>query len=132
MSEIVKPFRVRLGTRHRAVKLTFCFDSGSPTTFITQSAAEKIGPLMELGEPKAFGGLGNGRFFSHFASHVEIRILKYWCNWIPYVVPDVTFQDRFDMLIGHDFMQKFGVELIPRRKALRYDKTSLAMSQFIL
>jgi len=68
--DILKEFEVSCyPSGKEAVKRVFCFDNGSPFTFIKRSSALKVGKLFELTEPASFGGLGAGEFQSREIIH---------------------------------------------------------------
>lgn len=108
------------------------FDSGSPYTFIKESVAGRLGYLHELGEPKSFGGLGNGHFLARTIGHFDVRLLEFWCSDHAYVVDDWVLEENCDMLVGHGFMQVFNIRLDPRRRRVILDRISLKSAQRVL
>ncbi|MBI2900891.1 MAG: hypothetical protein HYY17_11960 [Planctomycetes bacterium] len=127
MGDIIQAFRVRSHGRGPGLQLRLYFDSGTWRTFVKESVAARLGPLMELPEPLVFGGLGNGRFESHTAVAFKIRILEIWCEEIGYVVADHVLEDRYDILIGHGFMQGYDIRLRPKRHTILADRSALKM-----
>lgn len=139
MAELIKTFRVKLPGQRKEHRLRLCFDTGSPWTFVKESVARRLlgradweGPnLMELGEPRSFGGLGNGRFVSRYQIAVETWMVLKWGPYAMCVVPDEDLGESWDILIGHDFMQKYGVSCFPRKSKVAFDRTTLLLSDFV-
>ena len=84
---------------------------------------------MRLPEPKRFGGLGNGSFAAHAIVLIEVMLRGYWCTHVAFVVDRETIDD--DLLVGHDFMQKFGIRLDPKRHSMTVDVQSVKHAQKI-
>ena len=131
MGEILQKFSVRTGGRGKGRKLSLCFDTGSLHSFVKDSTAGKLGHIHELGEPKRFGGLGNGRFLARQDIYFEVRLLGSWCSHFAYVVPEMDLGVGYDMLIGHGFMQGFNVRCDPRNRRVVLDRGSLRRAQMI-
>jgi hypothetical protein len=111
------------------VELVLCFDSGSPYTFIKRTSALGVGKLMELAEPELFGGLGGGDFQSGEAILLHIKVLEFWCRQWAYIVNDDTLERDYDVLVGHDFMQLYGIKLIPHKGDIEIDQVRLRLAQ---
>ncbi len=43
--------------------------------------------------------------------HVEVKLLEFWGAHYCYVIADSILKEDEDVLVGHDFMQKFDVRL---------------------
>jgi len=114
-----------------AVELVFCFDSGSPYTFIKRSPALKVGRLFELVEPASFGGLGGGGFQSKEIIHLHVKLLEFWCRQVAYAVEDHVLEKGYDILSGHDFMQIYGIKLLPQQGDIEIDEVRLSLAQRI-
>jgi hypothetical protein len=112
-----------------AVKLTFYFDSGSPHTFIHKSAGERLGNLISLPEPEVFSGLGNGSFRSSQILLMHVKLLDFWCRQIAYVVDQGILEPTYDILVGHDFMQLYGIRLHPEKGDIEIDQRRVSLSQ---
>ena len=116
MGDVIREFPVRSGTRERSRPLKLYFDTGSPFTFVKRSVAHDFVNFSLLGRPVSFGGLGNGRFLARAVVHIEVKMLGYWCRHVAYVVEDETLGSRYDLLIGHDYMQRFDVTVRTRNR----------------
>ncbi len=128
MGDIIQTFSVRTGNRGKGQDLRLYFDTGSPHTFIKESAAKGLGHLMRLAPPHPFGGLGNGRFYAAAVADLFICFLGTWCSHLTYVVPDDTFGAGYDMLVGHDLMQSLNIKPIPRKHCVELDPVSIRLS----
>jgi hypothetical protein len=130
--DILKEFEVSYYPSGReAVKLVLCFDSGSPYTFIKTSSALKVGKLIELPEGKPFGGLGGGGFSSKEITLLHIKVINFWCSQLAYVVEDDVLERSYDGLAGHDFMQLYGIKLLPHKGDTEIDEERLRLAQRI-
>jgi hypothetical protein len=130
--DIIKRFEVSQYPKgETAVELVLCFDSGSPYTFIKRSSALKVGRLFELVEPRPFGGLGGGDFQSKEIIHLYVKLLQFWCSQVAYVVEDDTLEAIYDILVGHDFMQLYGIKLLPHEGNIEIDEGRLQLAQRI-
>lgn len=130
--DILKRFSVSYyPSGKEAVKLILCFDSGSPRTFIKRSSALKVGELFELAEPERFGGLGGGDFQSKEIILLYVKLLEFWCSQLCYVVGDDVLEKHYDILAGHNFMQLYGIKLLPDIGDIEIDETRLSLAQRI-
>lgn len=130
MGEILKKIKVR-SKLTKELDLMLFFDSGSPYTIAKKSAAKRLDGIMKLAKPKKFSGLGNGDFSSHYALDFEVKLLDFWCLHLCYVVDDDILEEDEDILIGHDFMQKFKIGLDFDKEDLILDKYALKRAQKI-
>ncbi len=131
MGDVIKSFPVRSNDREKSIRIRLYFDSGSPFTFITRSAAFRFRDVFPLSRPSGFHGLGQGRFVARDLLNMEVRMAGYWCRHPAYVVDDAVLDDKYDVLVGHDFMQKFNVGLAPRRRAVVLDRGAIRMAQTV-
>ncbi|HIE29115.1 TPA: hypothetical protein EYP66_17720 [Candidatus Poribacteria bacterium] len=130
--DILKRFEVSYYPSGReVVELVFCFDSGSPYTFIKQTSALRVGKLFELAEPAPFGGLGGGNFGSKKIIHLYVKLLEFWCSQVAYVVEDNILEKDYDVLAGHNFMQIYGIKLLPHEGDIEIDEVRLRLAQRI-
>ena len=130
--DILKEFEVSYyPSGKEAVKPIFCFDNGSPFTFIKRSSALKVGKLFELVEPTPFGGLGGGEFQSREIIYMYVKLLEFWCRQVTHVVEDNILEEDYDVLVGHDFMQLYGIKLLPHEGDIEIDKVRLRLAQRI-
>jgi hypothetical protein len=128
--DILKEFEVSYyPSGKNAVKMVFCFDSGSPFTFIKRSSALKVGKLFELIEPASFDGLGGGAFQSKEIIYLYIKVLEFWCRQVAHVVEDDILEESYDVLVGHDFMQLYGIKLLPHEGDIEIDRVRLRLAQ---
>jgi len=112
-----------------AVELVLCFDSGSPYTFIKRTSALRVGRLVRLVEPELFGGLGGGGFQSNEVILLHVKVLEFWCRQWAYVVDDNILDRDYDILAGHDFMQLYGIKLLPHKGDIEIDEARLRLAQ---
>jgi len=128
--DILKRFEISYyPSGKEAVELVLCFDSGSPYTFIKRSSTLKVGRLIELAEPELFGGLGEGNFHSKEMILLHIKLLEFWCRQLAYVVENSVLEGGYDILAGHDFMQLYGISLLPHRGDIEVDEERLSLAQ---
>lgn len=130
MGEILKKVKVRSKST-KELDLMLFFDSGSPFTIAKKSAAERLEGMMKLVEPKKFSGLGDGGFSAHYALDFQVKLLDFWCLHLCYVVDDAILEENEDILIGHDFMQKFKIGLDFDKDDLILDENALKRAQKI-
>lgn len=128
MGDIIEMLAIRTRGR-KTTRLNAYFDNGSPHTFICEDVAEKVGQVWELSEPKRFHGMGNGKFLSRKAILLDIMLRGYPCYQMAFVVSRSVIDD--DLLIGHDFMQKYNIGLDPKRRKIVLDTMSLKRAQKI-
>ena len=131
MGDVIKVFPVRSSRHEKPVPLRMYFDSGSPYTFIRMAAARRFRGLSTLPEPMDFAGLGEGRFYASHGLFFEVRLLIHWCRHSAYVVDDEILAEDYDVLVGHDFMQKFNVGLSPKKRDVVLDPSSLRLAQTV-
>lgn len=131
MGDVIRTFPVRTYEGEKPRRLKLYFDTGSPKTFIKKSACRGLKDIFTLSKPMAFGGLGNGRFLAAQVANLEVRMLGIWCRHAAYVVPDEVLEKRYDLLVGHDFMQNFDVAIAPKKRDLVLDRGALKMAQTV-
>lgn len=131
MGDVIRFFQVRSAIGERSKRLRLYFDTGSPYTFIKHSAAKGFRQVISLSPPEGFGGLGNGRFKADRMMHLQVRMLGIWCRHAAYVVSDDVLDERYDLLVGHDFMQKFDVGLASKKRDVILDRGALKMAQTV-
>lgn len=111
-------------------RLTLTWDSGSPWTFFSESAARTLGTSWELGEPKTFRGLGDGQFTARQAMRASFQLKGVWCDYLVWVVPD-SAMPNIQILVGHEFMETYHIRLDPKRKRLVCNKKDLLRASFV-
>lgn len=121
----IEKFEVRSQMVGEGLPLSLYFDSGSPFTFIKYSVANQLGNIFKLPDAVPFLGLGDGQFFSTHMMHLEVELLEIWCRQFAYVVPDELLKEGEDMLIGHDFMQRYDIKLDTKERRVILDKTAI-------
>ena len=131
MGDVICQFPVRSIGGETPQTLRLYFDSGSPFTFIRKSATSRFKAILPLPRPVGFEGLGDGRFSARALLHMEVRLLDFWCRHTAYVVADDVLAADYDVLVGHDFMQKFNVGLAPKRQDVVLNPASLRLAQTI-
>lgn len=129
MGDVIKLLPVRSYRGEKEKRLRFYFDSGSPYTFIKETKAKKFKDIIKLSVPQTFTGLGNGNFKATHIMHIEVKLLGFWCRHYCYVVSDLTLEEDEDLLVGHDFMQKFDIRLNLKKRDIILNKTSLKRAQ---
>lgn len=82
-----------------------------------------------MAKSRNFGGLGNGKFHASHIMSLEVRLLNIWCRHYAYVVDDQVLEEGKDLLVGHDFMQKFNVRLDWEREDVLLNRASLKRAQ---
>jgi hypothetical protein len=128
--DILKEFEVSYYPSGKGTaELVLCFDNGSPYTFVKRSSALRVGKLFELVEPTTFGGLGGGDFKSKEIIYLYVKLLEFWCRQVAHVVEDNILEEDYDVLAGHDFMQLYGIKLLPREGDIEIDKVRLRLAQ---
>jgi hypothetical protein len=75
--------------------------------------------------------LGGGNFESKEVILLHIKILKFWCRQWAYVVEDNILEGDYDALAGHDFMQLYGIKLLPHKGDIEIDEMRLRLAQRI-
>lgn len=105
--------------------MSLYFHSGSSFTLIKYSTADQLGNVFRLPKEVSFSGLGNGKFFVIHIMHLEVELLEIWCRHLVYVVPDEVLKEGEDMLIGHDFIQRYDIKLDPQKRWVILDKTAI-------
>ena len=106
----------------------YYFDTGSPRTFVKEFAALKMNGLLKLPQQKQFFGLGNGGFKATYMVSLEVQLLDMWVPHPCFVVPDDVLEQRYDVLLGHDFMQIYDVHLELKKREVVIDKEALKMA----
>lgn len=128
--DIIKEFKVSCyPSGKEPVELALYFDNGSPYTFIKRVSALRVGRLVELAEPAPFGGLGGGNFQSKESIHLYVKLLDFWCRHWAYVVEDNILEEDYDILTGHDFMQRYGIKLLPHQGDIEVNEVILNLAQ---
>ncbi|MFQ6056424.1 MAG: aspartyl protease family protein [Methanosarcinales archaeon] len=128
MGDIIKLIKVK---SERDVDLNLYFDSGSPFTFVGIEAANRLGGMHKLSTPVPFSGIGDRQFSATHIIHIEVKLLDIWCKHLAYVVPDEVIGSENDILIGHDFMQRYDIMLDPKARDIILDRTALLRAQMI-
>lgn len=128
MGDIMKTFKVRTSKKERGTPLRFYFDTGSPRTFIRYSVASPMKGFAELPDPEVFHGLGDGQFIATHMINIDVSLLNLWVPHLCYVVADATLDPQYDVLLGHDFMQIYDIQIKPKKNAIVIDKEALKMA----
>ncbi len=128
MGDIIKNFEVR---SINSKKLNLYFDAGSSLTFIKHTVAKELGGLLALPRKIKLKGLGEGEFEVTHLMNLEIKLLDVWCMHPVYVVEDWVLDKDYDILVGHDFMQRFEIKLDPLHREIIIDKNALLRAQRI-
>jgi len=105
------------------------FDPGSPETFIREDKANELGNIMKLPQPVEFNALGNGNFYCKEIVQLYVKLEDVWGRHLCYVAS--TKDIDTEILIGHDFMQKFDITLDVKRKQVILNHKSLLLAQRI-
>ncbi len=128
MGDIIKNFQARSAAREKTRSLRFYFDTGSPRTFMKRSVALKMKEVAKLSEPNVFFGLGDGSFKATHMVSLKIKLLDMWVPHLCYVVDDEVLDPGYDVLLGHDFMQIYDIEVKPKQKEVVIRKEALKMA----
>ncbi len=128
MGDIIKTYQVRSTAGERSQRVRLYFDTGSAWTFVKDSTASHMRAIAKLPSPQVFHGLGNGAFQATHTLQLQVRMLGMWVPHLCYVVPDEVIEEHYDVLLGHDFMQRYDVHLETRRRRVIVDKGRLRMA----
>jgi len=90
------------------------FDTGSPKTFIREDKANELGNIMKLPQPVEFNALGDGKFHCQAVIQLYVKLEDVWCRHLCYLAS--TKDIDTEILIGHDFMQKFDITLNVKKR----------------
>lgn len=60
---------------------------------------------------------------------MHIKLLDFWCRQVAYVVEDNILEEDYDILAGHDFMQGYGIKLLPDKGDIEIDEVRLRLAQ---
>lgn len=131
MGDVIKVFPTRSYTGESARSLRLYFDTGSPYTFIKESAVRGFRGVLRLPRPREFGGLGNDVFRAAKLMNLEVKLMGFWCPHYAYVVDDSVLTKAEDLLVGHDFMQKFSVNIASKQKDVILDRIALQRAQIV-
>ena len=71
------------------------------------------------------------RFESREIIHLYVNLLRFWCRQVAYVVEDDVLEEHHDILIGRDFMQRYGIKLLPETGDIEIDEARLTLAQRI-
>lgn len=83
--------------------------------------------VARLPEPRAFQELGDGKFKATHMMPLEVKLLNLWVPHLCYVVPDEVLEPHYDVLLGHDFMQIYDIQVRPKRKDVSMRRNALKM-----
>lgn len=84
--------------------------------------------LVSLPEPNVFYGLGNGNFQATHIIRLEVKLLNIWVPHLCYVVSANVLDPGYDVLLGHDFMQIYDIQVKPKQKQVVIWKEALKMA----
>lgn len=134
MGNVIKVFMVKSSPKEKPQRLRLNFDTGSPITFVKESAASKFANVFDLAEPESFGGLGFGKFKATRYMLIHVKLLEYWCRHSAFVVDDLVLDSGYDILIGHDFMQVFDITIRTKKRndGVILNPTALRLAQTVL
>jgi hypothetical protein len=62
---------------------------------------------------------------------LHIKVLNFWCSQLAYVVEGDILEKSYDILVGHDFMQLYGIKLLPHKGDIEIDEERLTLAQRI-
>lgn len=128
VGDVIRPIDVGSSARRRSLRLRIYFDAGSPRTFVKASTAQRLGGMGHLEEPETFGGLGNGSFRATHMIHLHFRLAGIWVPHFCYVLADSTLEPKYDVLLGHDFMQVYDIRLRLRTREVIVSRDALRMA----
>ena len=128
MGDIIKSFRIRSAVTEKPRSLRCYFDTGSPRTFVKESIALDMKGVAKLPAPNVFHGLGNGSFKATHIIRLEIRLLGIWVPHLCYVVSDDVLDPDYEVLLGHDFMQIYDIQVKPKQRDILVRKEALKMA----
>ena len=129
MGDVIVPLKVRSYGRKRSGSVRAYFDTGAPYSFISKDVGLKMGRPLKLDVPQHFTGLGNGGFDAAHILNLEVQLKGFWCPHVFFVLDRAVIDDY--ALVGHDFMQKFGITVNPKRHSIAIDEASIRHAQKI-
>lgn len=128
MGDVIKSLPTRSVKDEEPRSLRFYFDTGSPRTFVKESVARKMKGLAVLPDPEVFSGLGDGKFEAKSIIRLNIQLLDIWVPHLCYVVMNEVLDPVYDVLLGHDFMQVYDIQVEPKQKEIIVRKEALTMA----
>jgi hypothetical protein len=129
MGDVILTTQVRSHVRGKPQRLALYFDTGSKQTFVRSDVAGQLGNISSLKTPIPFQGLGDGRFVCQAVVPLFVNLKGIWCDHLA-LVAEVGDIDE-EILVGHDFMQKYDLRIDPKRKKVLIDKQALLRAQRI-
>lgn len=131
MGDIIKTYQVRSSEGEKARRARLYFDTGSPWTFVKESLVSGMREVARLTVPRPFRGLGSGSFCATHTVQLEVLMKGMWVPHLCYVVPDGVLDEDYEVLLGHDFMQRYDIHLETRRRKVLVEKSRLRMALVI-
>jgi len=128
MGDIIKKLPCRSTPGERPQSLRVYFDTGSPRTFVKEGVALKMMAVSKLPKPEVFSGLGNGTFHATHIFHLQVKLLDIWVPHLCYVVADNILDPRYEILLGHDFMQIYDIAVKPKKRQVIVNREALKMA----
>lgn len=110
-------------------ELALYFNTGSSLTFIREDRAKGLGSVLTLPKPALFSALGNGKFLADAIVELHVELEGIWCRHLCYVAKEKDMDT--EVLVGHDFMQKFNIKLDVKEMKVIIDRESLLRAQLI-
>lgn len=129
MGEVIQKLKVKSSLKGKPLDFSLMFDSGSKETFVRFDVAKKLGNYVKLKEEYFFYGLGDGRFSCKLILPILVKIEGVWCVHTAWVADKSVMDD--EILIGHDFMQKYDIKLDLKRRKMIADREYLKKTQRI-
>lgn len=99
------------------------FDTGSSDSFLREEIADRLGPRIELPEPKRFEML-RGTFVVHEAFVGDVGLARHRQTGLFYIVPHLSEE----LLLGADFLQRWHIKFEPRRRRIEVDPKALRLT----
>jgi hypothetical protein len=129
MGDIILKTKVKTSQQAQEQEGILYFDTGSPETFIREDKVKKLGNIMQLPQPVEFTALGDGEFYCKAVVQLYVKLEDIWCKHLCYVASKKDIDT--EILIGHDFMQKFDIKLNLKKRQVDINHESLLMAQRI-
>lgn len=107
-----QPIRIRRRIGARSRTLVGLFDTGAEEGLIRESTASGL-IRNRLPDPIRASGIGGGSVILRETAVFQIQTLGKWCRYSALIAPDRALD--VDLLIGEDFLFRYGLRLDPRR-----------------
>ena len=113
MENVVRTVMVRSTESEPARPLRMAIACHSTLTLVRRSSACSFRGLQPLTDGPPPGRRNPRRIFPVAILPMEVKLLDRWFRQEAYVVDDVHLGGDYDLLVGSDFLQAFGIRFLP-------------------